>query len=107
MPTRETLTISELLRASAAWVALVVVGVLLVTAAWSRTPLGYTPAPIRFVACGSLATVVGDQMKRPSSFERRSMFVANDMAPDVRGGRPWSQRTSGSICTKRFFKCAP
>src|SRR5882762_7233565 len=59
MPTRETPTISELLRASAAWVSLVVVGVLLVTAAWSRTPFGYTPAPIRFVACGSLATVVG------------------------------------------------
>lgn len=59
MPIRETPTVSDLLRASTAWVALVLFGVLTVTAVLPRTPLGYTPAPIRFVACGSFATVFG------------------------------------------------
>src|SRR5438093_9073023 len=62
MPTRETPRISVLLRASAAWVALVVLGVLIVSAVWPRTPLGYTPAPIRFVACRSLASVISIQV---------------------------------------------
>jgi hypothetical protein len=62
MATRETPRIPALLRASAAWVALVALSVLILSAVWPGTPLGYTPAPIRFVACGSLATLIGVQL---------------------------------------------
>ena len=53
---------SSILRTLAVWVALVALGAWTLIEYGPRTPLGYTPSPIRFVACGSLATVVGAQV---------------------------------------------
>jgi hypothetical protein len=61
MPKKEKLGIRNVLRSIAGWVVLVVFGVLTFIEYGRRTPLGYTPAPIRFVACSSLASVVAVQ----------------------------------------------
>jgi hypothetical protein len=62
MTARETPGIPAILRSIAGWVALVGLGTLTLTVYGPRTPLGYTPWAIRFVACGSLATVAGAQV---------------------------------------------
>ena len=62
MPTRGTPGSLSILRSTAAWVVLVVLCVLTLVEYGPRTPLTYPPAPIRFVACGSLAAVVGAQV---------------------------------------------
>src|SRR5205823_1159846 len=45
-----------------------------------------------------------DQMKRPSSFDRRSMFVANDMAPDVTRRTTVEPEYIGIDLHKAFFQ---
>jgi hypothetical protein len=60
MPTTATPGVA-ILRSIAGWMAVVVLGVLALNEYGPRTPLGYTPMPLRFVACSSLAAVVGAQ----------------------------------------------
>src|SRR5437016_1721664 len=62
MPTRAAPEIPRMLRSFAGWVVLVVLGVLMFNEYGPRTPPGYFPVLFRFVACGSLAPVVGAQI---------------------------------------------
>jgi hypothetical protein len=59
MPKPEKAGRSSIVRLTAGWVMLFVLGVLIWTEFGPRTPSGYTPAPIRFVACRPMAAVAG------------------------------------------------
>jgi hypothetical protein len=68
MPETGTPGRSSIVRLTAGWLMLVVLGVLIWTEFGPRTPLGYTPAPIRFVACRPLATVAGAYLAAALAF---------------------------------------
>jgi|SRR5262245_10831999 len=53
--------LDNILRFIGVWISFFVLGALAWVAFGPRGPLGYTPAPIRFVACGSIAAVGGLQ----------------------------------------------
>src|SRR5262245_34659231 len=59
VPTTKRPGIPNILRSIAGWLVLVVFGVVTWIEYGPGNATGYTPAPIRFVVCGSLATVVG------------------------------------------------
>lgn len=92
MPKRERPEISRILWFAAGWVLLVVLGVLALNRYGPRGPLGYTPAPFRFIACGSLAAVVGAQVVVALA----SAFVVVRLAESL-FGRPMSPRARVSV----------
>ncbi len=115
MLTREKSGIRNVFRSIAGWVVLVAFGVLTFVEYGPRTPFRYIPAPIRFVACSSLAAVVGVQaatalasgfvvvLLAESVFGRTMSFRARVSAVVVVGTVLFGLSFGGALLLRRRF----